>query len=154
LILVEPDGRARMVAERLIFPNGCVLSADRQRLIVAETFAHRLTQFEVGRNGSIGNRQVWAQLGEATPDGICLDAAGAIWVASPGTGELLRVLPSGRIDRRVNTLGTPYACMLGGQDGRTLFVLTSETDDPRTAAERRSGRIETLRVEAGHAGLP
>ncbi len=154
LILVEPDGRARMVAERLIFPNGCVLSADRQRMIVAETFAHRLTQFEVGRNGSIGNRQVWAHLGEATPDGICLDAAGAIWVASPGTGELLRVLPGGKIERPALTHGTPYACMLGGNDGRTLYVLTSETDDPRAAAERRSGRIETLRVEVGHAGLP
>lgn len=154
LILVRPDGSARIVADDLIFPNGSVLSPDRQRLIVAETFAHRLTQFEVGSDGSLGNRRTWADLGSATPDGICLDAAGAIWVASPGTDELLRVLPNGRVERRVRTHGTPYACMLDGDYGRTLFVLTSETDDPRLAAERRSGRIEVLEVDAGHAGLP
>jgi sugar lactone lactonase YvrE len=154
LILVEPNGEARVVAERLMFPNGCVLCPDRERLIVAESFGHRLTQFEVRPDGSLGNRRVWADLDQATPDGICLDAAGAVWVASPGTNELLRIVPGGRIDRRVRCHGTPYACMLGGQDGRMLFVLTSETDDPQLAAARCSGRIETLAVAAGHAGLP
>jgi sugar lactone lactonase YvrE len=154
LILVEPDGRASVIADDLIFPNGSVITPDRCSLLVAETFAHRIRTFELGPEGRLHSNEPWAELGDATPDGICLDADGALWIASPGTGDVLHVQRGGaRIDSCV-TLGTPYACMLGDEDRKTLYVCTAETDDPADAAARRSGRIERTRVSRPGAGLP
>jgi sugar lactone lactonase YvrE len=95
-----------------------------------------------------------AELDGLTPDGICLDADGALWIASPRTGSVTRVHQGGAILDQCTTRGTPYACMLGGADRRTLYVCTSETDDPAEAARRRSGRIEQVRVAAPGCGLP
>ena len=154
LIRVSVDGGAEVVARDLVFPNGSVITPDGGRLIVAETFASRLTAFELDPEGNLSGRAIWADLGEATPDGICLDADGAIWAASPVTGEVVRVRKGGgRLDL-ISPTGTPYACMLGGPERRTLFITTSETADPDQAADLRSGRVELVEVEVPGTGLP
>jgi len=145
LILVDENGRARIVAEDLLFPNGMVLSPDGRRLVVAETFAARLTAFDVAPDGSLSNRRVFAELGKATPDGICLDAEGAVWVASPFSNELIRVRDGGEVAERIATERMPIACALGGPRGRTLFVLNSLDFEPEKTVAR-SARIETLEV--------
>ena len=145
LILVEPGGRARVVAEDLVFPNGMVITADGRTLIVAETFASRLTAFDIAGDGSLSKRRDWASLAGPMPDGICLDGENAVWLASPFSQELLRVREGGEILQRVATEQLPVACALGGSDGRTLFVLTTLHFEPEKTAER-TGRIETARV--------
>jgi sugar lactone lactonase YvrE len=154
LVLVEPDGHCSITASGLIFPNGSVITPDGSTLIVAETFASRLTAFTLGEDGLLYTPRLWADLKNATPDGICLDAEGALWVASPGTSELLRVDHAGTVLARIQPVGAPYACMLGGPDRRTLFITTSETDDAAKARVMQSGRIEIARVAIPGAGLP
>lgn len=154
LIAVETDGSCRIAAEGLLFPNGCVITPDDSILIVAETFASRLTSFTIGEDGLLKDARTWADLSEAKPDGICLDDEGGIWVASPGTGEVIRAEWGGKILARIKPLGVPYACMLGGPQRRTLFITTSETDDPGKANNLKSGRIEIVEVDVPGAGLP
>ena len=148
IIMVDLDGVTKVFSDEVVFPNGCVFSADNRTLIAAETFAHRLTEFELNEMGMSASSHVWADLGEMTPDGICIDRQGMIWVASPGTGEVTLVKKGGEKVASCQTKGTPYACMLGGEDGRTLFICTSETDDPDQAASLKSGRIERVRVSS------
>lgn len=154
LALVEPDGGVRVAADDLMFPNGAVITPDGKTLIVGESFAARMTAFDVAEDGSLGNRRVWAQLENSLPDGCCLDAEGAIWVASPISGEVMRVHEGGRVSRRIEVETQAIACMLGGDDRRTLFVLTAGTLIPEEAARCRDGRIETVRVDVPGAGLP
>jgi sugar lactone lactonase YvrE len=154
LIRVDPDGRARAVGGPLVFPNGMALTPDGATLIVAETFARRLSSFQVSPDGDLSDHRTWADLGTATPDGICLDAEGALWVASPTTRQLLRVCAGGAVLDRVETLGAPYACMLGGPDRRILYVCTAETHDPARALGNPSGRIEVVNVAVPGVGLP
>ncbi len=153
LIMVQPGGHASVVTHDLVFPNGMTLTPDGE-LLVAETFAHRLSAFTVARNGHLSGRRTWAELADATPDGICLDAEGAVWVASPGSGDVQRVREGGEIIERVSPQGTPYACLLGGPGRKLLFILTAETDDPVDAARLRSGRIEIHTVAVAGAGIP
>ncbi len=148
IVLVTPDGSARVVARDLAFPNGSVITPDGNTLIVGESFGGRLTAFDIREDGSLDNRRLWADIAPATPDGICLDVEGCIWVASPETGEVLRVREGGLITHRVRVSTRPYACMLGGEDRRTLFVCTSG------ASPFNGGRIETVKVEAAGAGYP
>ena len=154
LVLVTPDGQARVVAEKLAFPNGTVITPDGRTLIVGETFAARLTAFDVEPDGSLANRRIWAALEGAAPDGICLDADGGIWVASPVSAEVLRVEEGGRVTDRIGVSTQAFACMLGGADGRTLFVCTATTAEPDECRRQRSGRIEVFPVEIARAGLP
>jgi sugar lactone lactonase YvrE len=154
VIMIDADGRPRVVADDLIFPNGMIVTPDEKILIVAETFASRLTAFDIASDGSLSNRRTWAALGDARPDGICLDAGGGVWVASPSAGAVMRVNEGGEIDMRFAPVGTPYACMLGGPDRRTLFIMTSETDDPEQARALKSGRVEVADVAIPGAGLP
>jgi sugar lactone lactonase YvrE len=154
LVFVGPDGSTRVVAQELIFPNGAVITPDGKTLIVAETFASRLTAFSITEDGSLTERRLWAPLGEANPDGICLDDEGAIWVAAPNLGQVLRVTEGGKVDRRLQPKGDPYACMLGGKESRTLFITSSETDNPEQARRQKSGRIEMVEVAVAGAGLP
>ncbi len=154
LILVEPDGKARVVARDMIFPNGTVITPDRRTLIIGESFANRLTAFTIQPDGSLSDRRVWAQVGEATPDGISMDAEGAIWFASPQTGEVLRVREGGTVLERFKPSQPPYAVMLGGPDRRTLFVVTAPNPEPAEAKRLRGGKIEMTRVETPGAGLP
>ena len=153
LIAVETDGSARVVADDLKFPNGTVISGDGRTLIVGESYGRRLTAFDVERDGSLSNRRVWADIGMA-PDGICLDAEGCVWVASPTERALVRVRQGGVIASRVEVGRKAIACMLGGPDRRTLFALTSETTQPGRAMELRSARVETIAVDVPGAGLP
>jgi sugar lactone lactonase YvrE len=154
IVLVEPDGRTRVAADDLAFPNGTVITPDGRTLVVGESFGARLTAFDVAGDGSLSNRRVWAKLEKAVPDGICLDAEGAIWVASPVSAEVLRVHEGGRVSERVPVATQAFACMLGGPDRRTLFVCTAEESHPDACRAKRKGRIETLRVEVPGAGLP
>jgi sugar lactone lactonase YvrE len=154
LALVGPDGRARVAARDLSFPNGMVIVPDGGPLIVAETLAGRLSVFEISADGSLSAGAVFADLEAATPDGICLDADGAIWVASPKTREVLRVADDGRITERVDTGRPAFDCMLGGPDRRTLFVATASTSYPDACQKRLDGRIEMLQVLTPGAGLP
>jgi sugar lactone lactonase YvrE len=155
LALVDPDGGVRVVADELLFPNGMVLTPDGRTLIVAESGGLRLTAFDVAEaDGSLSNRRVFAQLG-APPDGICLDAEGCVWVAHPMTpGECVRVAEGGEVRARIagGDHGV-FACMLGGDDGRTLFLAESK-EHLDHAAVRGNGRIRVARVAAPHAGRP
>ncbi|HSE03282.1 MAG TPA: SMP-30/gluconolactonase/LRE family protein [Methylomirabilota bacterium] len=155
LARVDPDRRVTRAAEDLFFPNGTVITPDGRTLIVAETQAHRLTAFDVSPDGTLANRRVWAGLDEGVfPDGMCLDAEGAIWVADARGFALLRVREGGRVDRTVSTGSRhAFACMLGGGDRRTLFACTSTGSGP-AMADKRDGAIETVRVDVPGAGLP
>ena len=150
LIRVDADGLARVVAEDLWFPNGMALLEDDRLLIVAETWAARLTAFDVGADGSLSNRRVWAQFEQRVfPDGICADAQGAIWVASPSTSETLRVLEGGRVTNRIETGRGSFACALGGDDRQTLYVCTADSHDPERQRHERNGKIEAFDVGVG-----
>jgi sugar lactone lactonase YvrE len=155
LVLVTPDGQARVVADDLHFPNGTVISPDGKTLIVAETFGDRLTAFDVAADGALSGRRTFAQFTDETPDGICLDAEGAVWVSSFTTGEFVRVKDGGEITQRIPVAGKrAVACALGGSDRRTLFLLTAETTLEDLAKGKSIGRVETVDVEVPGAGLP
>jgi sugar lactone lactonase YvrE len=154
IALVE-GAAIRVVAENLLFPNGAVITPDGRTLVVAETLANRLTAFAIADDGSLGNRRVFAELGPATPDGICLDADGAVWVASFFTQEFLRVADGGAVLDRVAVPGKmAVACALGGNAGRTLFLLTAAGTLEDMYASRTAGFIETVEVDTPHAGWP
>jgi sugar lactone lactonase YvrE len=154
IIMITPTGEARVVAEDLLFPNGSVVTSDGATLIVAETRAARLTAFDLLPDGGLEHRRVWAAVDGTTPDGMCLDAEGAVWVASPMSGEVLRVHEGGRVSDRLRPSRRPYACTLGGPDGRTLFVFTAESHSPTKVRALRSGRLETTRVDVPAGGSP
>ena len=154
LILVMPDGAKRIVAEDLHFPNGSVITPDGATLIIAESFARRLTAFTITRDGSLIYRRVWARLRDASADGICLDAEGAIWAASPVSAEVLRIREGGAVTHRIPVATQGIACMLGGPDRHTLFVLSAPLVGPEDGVARKLGRIETVRVDVPGAGLP
>ena len=157
IALVTPDGQAREVADGLAFPNGMVVTADNTTLIVAESFARRLTAFDIGNDGSLSNRRTWA---DVTGDGICLDAEGAVWTSDVGPGDegvCLRVSEGGEALDRIELDRPCYACMLGGDDGRTLFMVVAKWFGPDRMdelIEARTGQILTARVAAPHAGWP
>ncbi len=154
MAMVEPDGTVHTVAEELMFPNGAVITADGKTLVVGETFAARMTAFDIEDDGMLTNRRVWAELDGAVPDGCCLDEEGAIWVASPISSQVLRVLEGGQVTHRIEVETQAIACMLGGSDRRTLHILTAGTLIPEEAKQRRDGRIEVIQVEVPGAGLP
>lgn len=154
LLRVTPDGVVHVDAGDVWFPNGTVITPDGGTLIVAETYASRLTAFSIGEQGRLSDRRVWADLGSGVPDGICLDAEGGVWVADPRNKEVFRVLEGGEITDRVSTdTHGCFACMLGGEDRKTLFLCTALTSGEESA-ELRSGRIETVGVDVPGAGLP
>lgn len=155
LILVDRAGHPRVVADDLLFPNGCVITPDGATLIVAETFGQRLSAFDIAADGSLRRRRLWAQLPGSSPDGICLDAEGAVWLASPVRREVLRVREGGAVTHRLSLPGQPVACMLGGADRRTLYILSAPVMLPREAAlARRLATIHALRVTVPGAGRP
>jgi sugar lactone lactonase YvrE len=169
LISVTPGGTAAIAASGLVFPNGAVLTPDGRTLIIAETFANRLSAFTVS-NGLLTNRRTWAAFGDfpattdvarivseadVVPDGICLDAEGAVWVADVARQRLIRVAEGGKILGELKTNGLcAFACMLGGDDGRTLFACAAPTFDETEAALHHRSAILMARVAVPHAGLP
>jgi sugar lactone lactonase YvrE len=152
---VDPDGTTRVAAEGLMFPNGMVLDQGAHRLIVAETMAGRLSAFDVGDDGTLNRRRTFAEVDGMSPDGICGDAEGAVWAASPLQHAVLRVREGGEVVDRIETGDRlAIACMLGGSDRRTLHVLTAEVLDAEEARQRRSARVEVVEVEVPGAGWP
>jgi sugar lactone lactonase YvrE len=154
LILVEPDGSARVVADRMKFPNGTVITPDEATLIVGQSTGRDLVTFDIADDGSLENRRVWADLGAGVPDGICLDAEGAIWYADPEHGGCHRVAEGGEVLDVVETDRLAFACMLGGPQRRHLFVLTSTTSSPQETTEARTSRIEVVEVAVPGVGWP
>ena len=151
---VDPDGSVHAAADGLMFPNGTVITPDGHTMIVAESFADRLTAYDIGDDGSLSNRRLWADLGGRKPDGICLDADGAIWVANPVINECFRVAEGGDILDVIETDNRCFACMLGGPDRRTLFMLTSRYSLAVEAAVHRTGNVLIADVDVPGAGLP
>jgi len=151
---VDPDGSVHVAATGMRFPNGTVITPDGATMVVGESLGRRLTAFDVAPDGSLSNQRVWAALDDVVPDGICLDAEGAIWVADAGSPRCVRVREGGEVLQDVATGQTCYACMLGGPDGRTLFMVTAEFSDAERASVQRTGAIVVTQVEVGHAGLP
>jgi sugar lactone lactonase YvrE len=154
LVRVDPDGAISVAADEMRFPNGTVITPDGGTLVVGESWAGVLTAFTIAADGSLSDRREWAKLQGAVPDGICLDAEGAIWSACPLTGRVLRVREGGEVtdvvtaDRR-----GAYACMLGGAHRTTLFVCTADASNPAETGTMR-GAIEVCEVEVPGAGLP
>jgi sugar lactone lactonase YvrE len=162
LVLADPAHRGeedrqalRVVAEDLAIPNGMVITPSEDELIVAESGGRRLTSYRIAADGSLSDRQVFADLGDETPDGICLDAEGGVWFGSIGRREVVRVTRGGRVTDRVST-GERHAvaCMLGGDDRRTLYVTTTGTLDHHVTVAMRSGAVEACRVAVPGAGRP
>jgi sugar lactone lactonase YvrE len=163
LILVRPGEDPCVAADNLLFPNGAVITPDGRTLIVGETYAARLTSFDINQDATLSNRRVWADFtldakeGEVpVPDGMCLDAEGAIWVASPTTADVIRIKEGGEILDRIPVETNAYACMLGGDDLKTLFICTSKASgvDPEAALREKSGKIETIKVDVPGTGKP
>jgi sugar lactone lactonase YvrE len=155
LARVDPDGAVTAAADDLIFPNGTIITPDGKTLVVGETFAGKMTAFDIAPDGSLSNRRLWAQLPQgAVPDGCCLDAEGAIWVASPATSDVIRLREGGEVVERISATQGCFACMLGGEDRKTLYVLTCSGSDPDDTEAERTGRIEAVQVDVPGAGLP
>ena len=151
---VRPDGSAFAAARDMSFPNGPVITPDGKTLIVGETLGAVLTAFDIGADGSLSNRRIWAPTGPRLPDGICLDAEGAIWIANPLAPECVRIAEGGAVLDVIETGMPCFACMLGGDDGRSLFMLTAPTSDSYQIKDVPEGRIMVATVGAPHAGLP
>jgi len=156
LVLVGTDQKANVVASDLLFPNGTVITPDNRTLIIAETFGTRLTAFDIDpASGALSGRRVFADLGERTPDGICLDAEGCVWASCFVNGEYVRVRDGGEITHQIDVGNhAAVACMQGGPDGRTLFMLTSDTDVERLATGDSKCRVDVAEAPAPAAGLP
>ena len=148
LILVTLEGAVREAADQLAFPNGCVVTPDGATLIVAESAANRLTAFTILDDGSLVDRRLFAALGSTVPDGICLDAEGALWVADPLGCEVVRVRSGGEIVERVSTGARgAFACELGGADLRTLFICTYSEAESLRPGGAPTGSIDIVGVD-------
>ena len=153
--LIRPDGSVQEVATDIAFGNGMVVTPDGATLIVAESWGNRLTAFDIAAGGDLSNRRVWAELGDGFPDGICLDADNAVWYADVPNKRCVRVREGGEVLQSIQLDRGCFACMLGGPDGRTLFMVAAEwkglehmTDDART------GQVLVCQAPAPHAGRP
>jgi sugar lactone lactonase YvrE len=150
--MVAPDGSVRQVADGLAFPNGMVVTPDNATLIIAESFAGRLTAFDIDADGSLSNRRVWAELGQGG-DGICMDAEGAVW--TPAMKSCLRVGEGGELLERIELDRFGFACMLGGPDGRTLFIMAADWNGPENVGKGpRTGKVLAIGAPAPHVGWP
>ena len=155
LARVDPDGSVHVAARELQFPNGAQITPDGRTLIIGETFGRQLSAFDIEDDGTLTNRRVWASVEGGFPDGSCLDAEGAVWVASPfAPHQVLRVHEGGEISERVEVGTDPFACMLGGPERKTLFVCTAPSATPQECIEQRGGAIEICEVAVPGAGLP
>lgn len=157
VVRVQPDGSARSVADGLQWPNGMVLIDDGQTLVVADSHAEQLIAFDVGDDGTLSGRRVWAAI-EHAPDGICADAEGAIWVASVPGQHCVRVREGGEVLGTVAVDRGCFACMLGGEDGRTLFIAAAKWRGMEAAMNEGPGHTGQLLAAPGqpapHAGRP
>jgi sugar lactone lactonase YvrE len=154
LVVISPEGEVLQVVADLAFPNGTVITPDGTRLIVGETMTCRLSAFDIASDGTLSNRRVWAQMESVYTDGMCLDEEGQIWLANAIAPQCLRVKEGGEITGVVTTTQVSFACMLGGEDRRSLFVMTAPTSSRFKVAGELLGRIEVAEVVVPGAGLP
>ncbi len=152
--VVTPDGSARAVADGLAFPNGMLIMPDDRTLIVAESYAKRLTAFDIGTDGSLSNRRLWAELGDGVPDGICADAENAVWYADVPNKRCVRVREGGEVLQTVELDRGCFACALGGPDGATLFMVANQWSGPANMLQGRNTQVLTAGAPAPHAGRP
>ena len=157
MALIKLDGRVHPVAEGFAFPNGMAVTADNSTLIVAESHARCLTAFDIAADGSLANRRTWADLGDGVPDGICIDAEGAVWYADVPNKRCVRVREGGEVLETVRVDRGCFACMLGGADRKTLFIVAAEWLGFQRMAEAlqaRTGQLLSARVAVPGAGWP
>lgn len=154
LVVLSSEGAIIQVVPDMAFPNGSVITPDEKVLIVGETLAFRLSAFDINADGTLDNRRVWAQLDFVATDGMCLDAQGQIWLANALTSQCLRVKRGGEITGVVETSQMAYACMLGGTDRKTLYVMSAPSSDRFKIAQTSEGKIEVAEVAVSGAGLP
>jgi sugar lactone lactonase YvrE len=157
IALVTRDCSVRHVADGIAFPNGMAVTPDNGTLIIAESHGKRLTAFDIASDGSLSNRRVWADLGDGAPDGICLDAENAVWYADVPNKRCVRVREGGEVLQTINTDRGCFACMLGGPDGTTLFIVAAEwrgMDKIPEVARARTGRVLMVDAPAPHVGWP
>lgn len=155
IAVVTPDGAVRQVAEGVAFPNGMAVTPDNSTLIVAESYAKRLAAFDIASDGSLSNRRVWAALGDGVPDGICVDADGAVWYADVPNRRCVRVREGGEVLQSFALDRGCFSCALGGGDRRTLFMVVREWRGLESAADKsRAGQVLTAEAPAPRAGWP
>jgi sugar lactone lactonase YvrE len=155
LALVTPDGSAQQVADGVAFPNGMVVTPDNSTLILAESYASRLTAFDIAPDGSLSNRRVWAEVGTDHPDGICLDADGAVWYGDVGNKRCVRVREGGEVLQTIELDRGCFACMLGGVNKRTLFIMAAVWDPTNMmGGGARTGQVLTVEAPAPGVGWP
>lgn len=159
LALVRPGvasapATVEAAAPDLAFPNGSVITPDGSTLIVGESMAGRLSAFDIGDDATLSNRRVWAETPGCVPDGCTLDAEGGIWVADAGGQRVVRYVEGGELTDTIETDQPAFACMLGGDDGTTLFILTAPSSNPEHIAGKALGAIVATTVAAGHTGRP
>jgi len=155
LVLVRADGEAQPIAEECAFPNGLVVTPDNSTLILAESYGHRLTAFDIEASGLLSNRRVWADLGDGYPDGICLDAENAVWYADVPARRCVRVRQGGEILQTIDLDRGCFACTLGGVDRRTLFLMVASYPPTSWGPEAaRTGQVLTSRAPAPGIGWP
>jgi sugar lactone lactonase YvrE len=154
LARIDSDGAVQVAAEDIHFPNGSVITPDGRTLIIGETLGGCLTAFDIGADGGLSNRRVWASTLPRLPDGICLDAEGAVWIANPGAPECVRIAQGGEVLDVIQTGQPCYACALGGDDGRSLFMLTAPALEGGEDDGTPKGRLLVTQAPAPHAGWP
>ncbi len=152
--LVTPGGTVRQVADGLAFPNGMAVTPDNSTLIVAESYAKRLTAYGIAADGGLADRRVWADLGEGVPDGICLDAGGAVWYADVPNQRCVRVAEGGEVLATVDAGLGCFSCALGGPDRRTLFITAAEWRGMSGMTGPGTGQVLTADAPAPAAGWP
>lgn len=155
IALLTPDGMPRQVADGIAFPNGMAITPDNSTLIIAESFGKKLTAFEIATDGGLLNRRVWADLGIGTPDGICIDAEGAVWYADVPNKRCVRVREGGEVLQAINVDRGCFACVLGGSGRRTLFILAAQWHGfAKMMDGMGSGQVLAVEVEVQGAGWP
>jgi sugar lactone lactonase YvrE len=155
IALVTSDGLVRQVAENIAFPNGMAITPDNATLIIAESFAHRLSAFDITDDGSLTRRRVWAELPGGAPDGICLDAENVVWYADVPNRCCARVREGGEVLQRFELDRGCFACMLGGRHKQTLFMLAAEWHGfEKMMDQARTGQVFTAEVAIPGAGWP
>ena len=155
IALLTPDGAVRQVADGIAFPNGMAITHDNSTLIVAESYGNRLTAFDIEAFGGLSHRRVWAETSTDHPDGICLDAEGALWYADVGNKHCVRIREGGEVLQTIELDRGCFACMLGGADSKTLFMVATEWKGVEDMADgSRTSQILTVRATAPHVGWP
>jgi sugar lactone lactonase YvrE len=155
IALVTPDGSIRQVADGIAFPNGMAVTADNSTLIIAESYGRKLTAFEIAPDGSLRKRRVWAGLGGGVPDGICIDADNAVWYADVPNKCCVRVREGGEVLQTVKLDRGCFACMLGGPERKTLFLMAAEWHGPdKMASAARTGQVLTIEAPVRGVGWP